>query len=274
MSVLIELHLTHLRAAGRSPATIRDRSRLLLAADKALPYGIDAPTTEELTEFLATPGWSTWTRCTYFGHLVGFYDWATAGDQPYLSLNPAKTLTRPKCPDSDPDPVTDDELDQALARSPERWQDIITCAAYAGLRAGEIARLRREHINQEFVTVWYGKGGRTLKVPTHAEIWRRFVDRPPGLLVPDRNGAVAVRMSADARRHFDTIGMPTLHLHRFRHWFATMLLRQGNDIRTVQTLMRHKSLQTTAAYLLVADEQRRLAISTLPVRSNPQQEAA
>ena len=277
MSVLIETHLTHLQAAGYSPHTIHDRWRLLNAADRALPYGIDEPTTEELATFLANPSWAAWTRATYFRHLAGFYRWATSGRNPRLDWDPCAELTKPKNPDNVPNPVTDDELARALTGLDERWQLVVVLAAFAGLRVSEIARLRRQDITEDTVTIWQGKGRRDAKLPTHPEIWRRVKDLPAGLIMPNLlNGKQldSDYLTSHARILFDALGMPDVHLHRFRHWYATMLLRAGNDIRTVQELMRHRSLISTAGYTKVADEQRRLAISTLPVPSSHQQEAA
>lgn len=272
MTELLSHHLMHLRAAGYSANTIRDRERLVLAADRALPHGIDTASTQELERFLANPTWAAWTRATYFRHIAGLFTWAVAASPPYLDWNPAAHLKAPRNPDSDPNPVTDDELAAAMERSNERWQLAIALAAFAGLRATEVGTQRRERITEEHITI-AGKGQRTLKIPTHHEIWRRVKDMPPGYVITSRTGR-PMDVSNCARGHFDRLDMPDVHMHRFRHWYACALLKAGTDIRTVQALMRHKSLATTAAYLALVDGQRSLAIAALPVPTTPLQDAA
>jgi integrase len=263
MSQLIDLHLTYLRAAGRSPRTVNDRRRLLAAADRALPYGVDTATAAEIAAFLAVPEWGDWTRATYFHHFAGFYRWAAGGADPYLSFDPCAELASPRNPDSVPHPATEDQLQIALERSGEPWGTAIRLAAYAGLRAGEVRRIRREHVAQDYLTIVHGKGGRTAAVPTHAEIWRVVEFRPAGLLVMNTRGD-QLDIANRQRDHFRRIGMPGVHMHMFRHRFATMLLREGADIRTVQLLMRHRSLQTTQGYLEIADQTRIAAVAALP----------
>jgi integrase/recombinase XerC len=51
--------------------------------------------------------------------------------------------------------------------------------------------------------------------------------------------------------------------HRLRHWYATKLLEAGADLRTVQELMRHASVQSTQIYTQVTDQRRREAIDRL-----------
>jgi site-specific recombinase XerD len=55
-----------------------------------------------------------------------------------------------------------------------------------------------------------------------------------------------------------------VHPHQFRHTFAVGMLRNGTDIRTLQTLMGHASVQILLRYLNLANEE---AIETHRVNS-------
>ena len=267
MERLITLHVTYLEAEGMARSTIDARRRVCGAVDRALPYGLCNASTDELAAYFARPGWKQWTRATYFGHVAGLYRWATAGLDPYLTLDPMAPLRRPRTPRGVPHPVTTDELRRVFAHVRPFWRRVILLAAYAGLRRAEIVSLRREDVTSERVRVIDGKGGRDGYVPMHPFIWENVAGAPGGLLViGERLGRPIApgRLSLMARKFFDSIGLPDVTLHDFRHWYGTELLRAGADLRTVQECLRHDSLSSTAIYTQVDSARRVAAIASLP----------
>jgi len=267
MDELINLHIVYLQAEGKARSTVRDRRRVLHKIDRTLPYGLSNASTDELAEYFSWPAWKPWTRATYFGHASGLYRWAAGGLDPYLTIDPMTPLRRPRTPRGIPRPVTTDELRYVFAHCSPWWRRVVLLAAYAGLRRAEIVSLRREEVTRERIRVIDGKGGKDAYVDTHPLIWHDVASASGGLLVVgERLGrpVTPTRLSLMARKFFDSIGLPDVHLHRFRHWYGTMLLRGGADMRTVQECLRHDSLASTAIYTLVDSAQRVAAIASLP----------
>lgn len=272
MTILLEPFEVHLRAESKSPATIAKRISFLARADRRrdiLTRGIDQASTNEWKRLLAAnPKWTRWTRATNYGHGKSFYEWATGGDDPPLTYNPFTHIKRPPGGHGIADPVTDDQLAHALAASDDWWRFVIILASEAGLRVGEIVRLRREDVTPERIRIRHSKGDRSRDVPTSPDIWRLVQGCGPGALVRSPVRGVPIspgQLSCLARRHFDAIDQPDVHMHRFRKWFATWLSRSGEEITVISDLLGHASLRTTAEiYVRVTGEQRIDAIATLP----------
>ena len=271
MGYLIDAHLAHIRALGHSPRTAAARHNVLRRLHDDLPYGIAYADTAEIQQWLGR--YRGWTLYTYDGHARAFYGWA---DGVHLDGDPMAAIRRPKQPDCIPHPVTDAELAHALHHSNSWWQLVIHLASLEGLRVSEIAGLRREDITEWTVHIRRGKGGSPGTVPAHPHVWQLTCAMPKGQLVRGASGQAVTGhyLSIRAREHFDSIGLPDVHLHRFRDWYATTMLNQGHSIRTVQENLRHKNLASTQGYTKVADGQRRQAVCTLPVLTAPQQDAA
>jgi len=132
----------------------------------------------------------------------------------------------------------------------------------AGLRIMEALRLRIEHVdNERFqIRVCQGKGRKdryTLLSVTLLESLREYwsVYHPKTWLFPGActevpmNPSSIQRASIKARR---ILGMKKrVTTHTMRHCFATHLLESGVDLKTIQVLLGHSSLATTARYLHV-----------------------
>ena len=143
-----------------------------------------------------------------------------------------------------------------------RNQAMVALMARAGLRVGEVLALMPEDVEVNARSGWVlvrrGKGVKERRVPLSAEArqaLRAYLEvRPqrPGPLFFSRTyqpltGRDVQRMVGEAARRAG-IGRRVTP-HTLRHTFATRFLRSGGDLATLQALLGHTSLSTTARYL-------------------------
>ena len=177
----------------------------------------------------------------------------------------AEVLPAPKQPSKLPVVASAEEVARLLdCISSTKHHAILTCCYAAGLRISEAVSLRPAAIDSRrmVVRVEQGKGGKDRYVmlsPRLLEVlrdyWRRT--RPegewlfPGLIrgrhinrhTVEQACQKALAVSGLAKR---------ITPHSLRHAFAAHLLESGVDVRTIQLLLGHRSLATTARYLRVA----------------------
>lgn len=208
------------------------------------------------------------SRSTYYSHIRAFYSWLVVTGR--RDDDPTMRVPSPRAPRREPRPVTEGQLDLILrVRMHKRTRMMVYLAVFQGLRVHEIAKFRGEHIDytaQQLRVI--GKGGVDKTLPLHplvATYARKFPER--GYWFPaagDPNGHVRSRSVSDIvgdvlRR----AGVPTGSAHRLRHTYATLLVKNGENLRVVQELLRHASLQTTQIYTGVTFDQQRAAINRL-----------
>jgi len=75
------------------------------------------------------------------------------------------------------------------------------------------------------------------------------------------------RPYTNVRKSFDTAlekcGIIDFHFHDLRHTFASQLVMAGVDIKTVQELMRHKSIEMTMRYAHLSPDHKKKAVDIL-----------
>jgi len=102
------------------------------------------------------------------------------------------------------------------------------------------------------LVAWLGDGGRPMLVPSQ---WRRRGDAE-AVFLGQRGGRLSRQGAWDVlRRHGERVGLGgRLSPHVLRHSCATHMLDHGADIRVVQELLGHASINTTQLYTLVSTE--------------------
>ncbi len=269
---------------GLSPASVRaystDVSRF---AEWAARGGAEGPADADrivlrrYLAFLSTRRYARASIARTAASLRSYFSWCTK--RGLVSADPSTRLSAPT-PDSRlPRVLGHAELDQLLepdsggdtasdrAEEVDRRDDAVLELLYgSGLRVAELCGLDVADLDlgRRLVTVT-GKGAKQRHVLIHdrcAETLQAWLDgpratmagpdSPPGALFYNRRGN---RLGPrDVRRLLDRRSPVPTHPHALRHSFATHLLDGGADLRVVQELLGHASLQTTQVYTHVSKE--------------------
>jgi len=143
----------------------------------------------------------------------------------------------------------------------------------SGLRVSELVGLNREHINlkrREFTVRGKGQKDRPIFISPNAADWiSRYLDARQDTTKPlfvRYSGSKKIDLSGNYQRltarsvqrmvsRYAALAGITKHVspHTLRHSFATDLLMNGADLRSVQALLGHSNISTTQIYTHVTD---------------------
>ena len=294
----VAAHLEYLRQRGRTASSIYGRRRALVrlaawlearenpAADEH--GGCSRPGSRNSTWLLqATPAdLAAWRASltvgddavvAYVSHVQGFYSGAVKAG--LLGASPAAGLPVPRLGRRLPRPISEDDLMAALAAAPRRIRLMIVLAGWCGLRAKELALLRRENVLETvrppilIVAANATKGRneriiplssfvleeiRTAYLPTSGYVFRRM-DGRPGPNEP-------WRVSQLVNRHLHRHGISAT-LHQLRHRLGTQLYQATRDLRAVQSTLGHANPGTTAGYAAYDQGATATGMESLPAPS-------
>jgi len=202
---------------------------------------------------------STKSICIAISALRFLYRVTLKKDWSFADIIPA-----PIVPKTLPIILSPEEVVQFLdcVRNRKHHAILTTCYA-AGLRISEAIALTPPAVDSKrmVIRVEQGKGKKDRYVmlsPKLLEILRAWwrVEKPKDWLFPGNfpgrhitSGAVESKCQKAHR--VSKIPKP-ITPHSLRHAFAVHLLEQGADVRTIQLLLGHRSLSTTAMYLRIA----------------------
>lgn len=161
--------------------------------------------------------------------------------------------------------LSQEEVKRILNATPTIKERAILTTVYAtGLRVSELTKLRVEDLDGKrmLIRVHLGKGRKDRLVPFPdllrdllRDYYRQF--KPSDWLFPGKTRLQPMSTVAVAAIWKAAKGRAQVQrgrgIHTLRHCFATHLLEKGLDLRTLQSLLGHRSIMTTAQYLKVTN---------------------
>ena len=206
-----------------------------------------------------------------------FYDYLLRYD--YVDSNPFLAIRSPKVSKNPPQVLYQQEIEKLFSYNysrtdflAKRDQAIMELLYASGLRVSELVSLTLQDIySRQRILKITGKGNKQRMVPysiraqevlndyilnCRNEIFKKnSIENPTNILfVNDKGNPLTTRgveyiiakIDEKAGTNFK------LHPHTLRHTFATHLLDNGADLRTIQQLLGHASLNTTQVYTHVS----------------------
>ena len=208
-----------------------------------------------------------------------FYEYLVKNN--YVEFNPFIIISTPKVDKKLPECMYLEEINNLFELNSQRKdylmhrdQAIIELLFSSGLRVSELVNLTLQDLNlKERMMRIVGKGNKERIVPFSLKTQKTlnvYLENTRKQLISDSGNMIGTNyVFLNSRgEKLTTRGVEyilqeienktgvtlSLHPHKFRHSFATHLLNQGLDLRTIQELMGHSSLSSTQVYTHVSNQ--------------------
>lgn len=203
--------------------------------------------------FTASPS----TRNRYISFVRKLY--AVAVDWGWIEHNPMLGLKHVREHQKIPEALTSAQLERLLSHLTEPSKTIVAIASDTGIRRGALHALTWDAVDfsRQVIKVQQTKGKKERFVPMTSRVMtligqllaeNRASKKPRLTVLPNYEIKKPLAKAAEAA------GLGHIHFHMFRHTCATRLLESGADIRYVQEILGHASIEMTARYAHVRVE--------------------
>lgn len=268
------------RSEGQAPARWDDGAKAAGASNPALTTavaddgadrlsGVDGGQVREYLAFLGTQSYSKSTTARKLATLRSFYKYCIR--RSYLTEHPLASIKTPKQEKRLPRFLTVEEINQLLATPDDntllgaRDRAMLEAVYSTGIRVSELVDLNIGDIdftNQAIRIKGKGKKQRVSPIGLTALMAiRKYLEMrnadprsasfDADALFVNKHGqrlsTRSVRRKLD--KYLTECGLdPSISPHTLRHSFATHMLENGADLRSIQELLGHQSLSTTQIY--------------------------
>ena len=215
---------------------------------------------------LNADGLSQATQNRYLAILKAVYNAGT--NYGHCSNNPAASVRMRREAQTIPAALTENQVDSLLLASSDLLRPLVTVAVDTGLRKAELFSLTWADVDLEDgkLTVGRSKNG------YFRIVW--LTNRAREVLVAVRQSqqgrkVICLRVFPfkDVRRQLQSAakraGLPHVHMHQFRHTFATRLRDRGVPLDRIKELLGHRTMQMVLRYAKARPEQTREAVAAL-----------
>jgi integrase len=200
------------------------------------------------------------TRATYANRLRSVFDLLNRVGA--IDNRVHEQLPRLSMPETQPRPLSDDQVRRLLDGMREPHVDAVRIALLTGARAMEVWALTGADLSDGPTgpeLLLRGKGGKDVWLPAHPGVVEVFDRRATlGRLFGWSTPCILSRMVGKEMRR--VLGQK-VEFHQCRHTFGTRVMKaSGNDLLVASRLLRHARLETSRVYIAVSDERPREAI--------------
>lgn len=217
----------------------------------------------------------SWSTCDVHANGLMFFYRVVLGQPNALTLPPRRHAQRL------PEILSASEVERLFAATSDLKHRVMFMVAYGGgLRLNELTHLKVTDIDSKrmLIRVEQAKGNKDRYTLLSQRLLRELraywqAYRPKTWLFPGKTpdtplhessvqkAIILAKIKAGIRKGGG--------IHVLRHCFATHLLEAGTDLRTIQNLMGHKSIQTTARYTRITANRVRQTASPLDLLVRP-----
>jgi len=274
------LRLEKSLSANTIEAYLRDVGKLEDFAQSA-PLEIARNEVEEFLYQFAKQHYAPRSQARLISSVKSFFTYLQLEE--WRNDNPAELLETPRLGMKLPDTLSLEEINELIDAvdlslpEGERNRAMLETLYGCGLRVSELTELKLSDLffKEKFIRVT-GKGNKQRLIPiarytmkiiniyrdqvrVHQSIEKGFED----YLFLNRRGKKLTRVMIFTiiRQLAEKVGNPKrISPHTFRHSFATHLLKNGADLRSIQMMLGHESITTTEIYTHLDDTQIREAV--------------